>query len=184
MTLNKLLPISFYQVEAGDPLVLDIGYVCKIEIKQLSIHSLISIMTIIEYSIRHIEKLLESSEEIAKTGKIGDNFLKNINNSIYSHYMTLIEMVYSLTENNFKKKKEKKKYKKYLVEMLLLNVNKLHYIINKILEYNTRLKKKLLDLQNFNIWQDESSTTDGEELFNYYVKKSQDQQSIIQASLN
>ncbi len=187
MKLTEFVPINYYQVEAGDPLVLDMGYVCKIEIKQLSIYNLVSINTIVNYSIKQIQTLMDG---IDKSEKIEPGFLKSINKSIYTHYMILIEMIYGLTKDNFKKEKEKEekkeqeKYHKYIIDYFIKNVENLYYVINKIFEYNSRLKKKLLDLQNMSIWQSESSMTGGEELFNYYAKKSQEQLSTIQPSLN
>ena len=131
MILSEFIPLDYYKVEAGVPLLLDIGYICKIEIKQLSIYSLVSIDSIVSYSTGKIKILLENSEKIA--GKANALFSSTINKGIYSGYMTLIEMIYSLTEDNFKKKRDKLKYHKFLIKYLIKDVEKLHYVIEKII---------------------------------------------------
>ncbi len=184
MKLHDFLPLDYYQVQAGTPLVLEIGYVCKVEIKQLSIHSLISTSSVITYNIGQIQFLLESAEKLAEAANTKATFSNSINQRIHVHYVALVEMLYSLTEDNFKKKKEKLKYHKFLTKELVSDVEKLHGVITKVLEYNSGLKKKLLVLQNFSLWGNESLTTAGGDLFSYYAKKYPGRQSTIQPSLN
>lgn len=111
---------------------------------------------------------------------------KNINlfneavqdNEVYRSKITLfkmlIKLLYEISKKEYNGFIAKYKYYKFLNKYLFNNIEILYEIVDNVLCYNTRLKKKALEIQNFDIFQNVSLTTVGGQLLSDLVKIDQE----------
>ncbi len=86
---------------------------------------------------------------------------KIISESKITLFKMLIKVLYEISKREYRGFIAKYKYFKFLNKFLFDNIEILYEITDKVLRYNSRLKKKALNLLNFQIFQTESLMTAG-----------------------
>lgn len=139
-TLLKSFPrtLEYYEVMTGKPLVIKLDdYV--MEFNFWTIKDFLYFNEVYKSILTAFNNMNEMKAD------------KNLNILKIAYYRKLIQLIYEVSKKNIKFL-ERKKYKKYLKKIFYNDINKLIEIFRMILDYNSSIKKKLLEIQNFNIW--------------------------------
>lgn len=146
MVKTDFRPLEYIEVEEDKPLIVDLknGFIFKTRLQIAD--NFIKFNTSKNLILQNLERLNELKD---------DSLMIDV--SKIECFKTLIRLLYEISKQEYKGFFKKWKYYKYLNKYLLENIDILLDIFDKVLTYNSELKKKLENLLNFDIFKNNTS---------------------------
>ena len=142
-------PLEYIEVMRSKPLIIKLSekYMFKCELQSINDFLLFNESKTIIF--KNLETLNDKGEHLV------------ISQSKIVLFKMLIKVLFEISKREYNGVIAKYRYFKFLNKYLFDNIEVLYDITDKVLRYNSRLKKKALNLLNFQIFQSESLMTAG-----------------------
>lgn len=142
-------PLEYIEVQRDKPLIIKLNekYLFRCELKSIN-----------DFLLFNDSKtmILKNLELLNSQGNSDV-----INRSKVTLFKMLIKILYEISKREYKGFIQKYKYYKFLNKFFFDDLETMYKVTDAVLRYNSRLKKKALEIQNFDIFQNVSLTTAG-----------------------